>query len=291
MTIIASDLEIFTDTDINFHNAPLTNIRSATGDTAIFSVYLNVPSAGDSTWITVITDTTKAKYINLNDANYNYIRSRTPLIIQNNYTTTFEDSTTDVKLAILSTRINSYYKHYSGSGTSEDSVFTTKGWVLENSGSGAPADSNYVKVFTDGLQSRSTNNIDVNDDNLLNVNEIDADTATVGKLIAQKIQYIDTARTGASGTTVLNCRDWNFFKITMGGNITLDLKNQRIGDYKILLIQDGTGSRTVSFSSSEWYAQDGLVNVNTTASSKTLISGFYDGTDMIITEVTYLARP
>jgi hypothetical protein len=355
-----------------YSNNPI-NVKGYMDSTEVMDSILSynggVPQ--DSNWVRITADTAKLKYINLNDGNYNYIRSRSSLIIQNNGTTTFEDSLTDIKFSVRQNDLISYKKHYHYSSSYEDSVYATKGWVNANDGggsaqdsvfvrvsvdsikaksngaiafdgnevkgirkatgdtanfttylnivSGGGADSNFVFIQTNAINTRSGQNIAMNDKDLEDVNKMDSDTAVIGKLsattlygnitasdknitginkatgdsasftrmAATKIYWADTTRTG-NGTLVLNCGSWNYFKITMNGNVTLDLKNQKVGDYKILLTQDGTGSRTVAYSSTEWTAQDGLVNVNHVANSKTLISGFYDGAIMIVTSVTFL---
>ena len=91
--------------------------------------------------------------------------------------------------------------------------------------------------------------------------------------------------TATDGTTVTFDGDTgNIFTVTLGGNRTLALSNIDAGQsFIIRLVQDGTGSRTVTwFSTIKW--ADGVEPTLTTTGDKTDVFGFlctsagnYDG--------------
>lgn len=86
---------------------------------------------------------------------------------------------------------------------------------------------------------------------------------------------------GASATI-----DWsngNKQRITLTANTTLTISAPPgVGEYKLRLIQDGTGGRTVAFSgvsSSRWWGSASQPDFNTAANGETLIAFYYDGTN------------
>jgi len=104
------------------------------------------------------------------------------------------------------------------------------------------------------------------------------------------LTFNDSSYTGASSYT-LDLSAYNVHKVALtNATTTLSFANGQTASYIILLTQDATGGRTVSWSGN-WLAPDGTIDVNTAANSKTLITGFFDGTYMIISEVTYLSAP
>jgi len=82
--------------------------------------------------------------------------------------------------------------------------------------------------------------------------------------------------------------DWNLqtqqvAKVTLGGNRTLNAPtNQNAGGfYSLLIIQDGTGSRTLSFNSTYKFTGATAPTLTTTASAKDLIVFRSDGTNLL----------
>lgn len=80
----------------------------------------------------------------------------------------------------------------------------------------------------------------------------DAQTFTGKKTFGPTVQTITTASDGA--TVTFNLASGNIHQVTLGGNRTLALSNATVGQVFIVrLIQDGTGSRTVTwFSTINW---------------------------------------
>lgn len=72
-------------------------------------------------------------------------------------------------------------------------------------------------------------------------------------------------------------------KITLTANTTLTISAPPgVGDYKLRLIQDATGGRTVTFtglSGSRWWGSATQPAFNTAANGETLIALYYDGTN------------
>ena len=77
-----------------------------------------------------------------------------------------------------------------------------------------------------------------------------------------------------AATVTFNLETSHVFTVTLGGNRTLALSNATVGEaFVILLKQDGTGGRTVTwFSGISWAS--GVTPVLTTTASKTDIFGF-----------------
>lgn len=77
-------------------------------------------------------------------------------------------------------------------------------------------------------------------------------------------------------------------KITLTGNATLTVSftSAPVGNYVLRLIQDGTGSRTVTWSglsATRWLGATSAPAINSTASSETIVSIYYDGTNAVQT--------
>jgi len=93
-------------------------------------------------------------------------------------------------------------------------------------------------------------------------------------------QYVSTkfALTD-SGTIALDWNNSNVQSVTLGGNRTFTFANPLTGGrYLIVLKQDGTGSRTVTWPTIKW--RGGTAPTLTTTANKTdLITIVYDGTD------------
>lgn len=69
--------------------------------------------------------------------------------------------------------------------------------------------------------------------------------------------------------------------LTLGANITLNLSFPGVGNYQILLTQDATGNRTVSWGGVTRYVGSASAPaINTAANSSTVISIYFDGTNV-----------
>ena len=108
------------------------------------------------------------------------------------------------------------------------------------------------------------------------------ETFTGAKTLAKTIQTITAATDGS--TVTFNLSLGNIHTVTLGGNRTLALSNGSTGQVFILrLLQDGTGSRTVTwFSTIKW--PGGVTPTLTPTASKADVFGFvttgsgtYDG--------------
>lgn len=115
----------------------------------------------------------------------------------------------------------------------------------------------------------------------INTPTISQGTLTKSKLI-QPYTDIQTATDGATVTFDLSAGQIQ--QVTLGGNRTLAISNEQAGQVFVLrLIQDGTGSRTVTwFSTIKWAG--GSAPTLTTTAAKTDVLGFictaadtYDG--------------
>jgi hypothetical protein len=86
---------------------------------------------------------------------------------------------------------------------------------------------------------------------------------------------------GNSGTGI--AIDWEngpVQKVTLTGNATLTFTNPVSGGtFTLILVQDGTGGRTVSLTG--WDFGDSTPSYNTAASKKNVVSGLYDGAEYL----------
>lgn len=72
-------------------------------------------------------------------------------------------------------------------------------------------------------------------------------------------------------------------KLTLTGNATITLTFPGVGNYQLILAQDATGSRTVTWSGvSRWVGSATQPAINTAANSETLVSIYYDGTNVYL---------
>jgi hypothetical protein len=116
-----------------------------------------------------------------------------------------------------------------------------------------------------------------------------ADTLTASMISTDSsfdfpVQIYFGEETLTDGTTI----DWNLqtqqvAKVTLGGNRTLNAPtNQNAGGfYSLLIVQDGTGSRTLSFNSTYKFTGATAPTLTTTASAKDLIVFRSDGTNLL----------
>ncbi len=95
-------------------------------------------------------------------------------------------------------------------------------------------------------------------------------------------QYYSSAYTLTDGATIaLNWNNGNFQQVTLGGNRTFTFSNPKAGGrYLIVIKQDATGSRTVTWPTIKWKGGT-TPTLTTTANKKDLITIVYDGTDYL----------
>jgi len=106
------------------------------------------------------------------------------------------------------------------------------------------------------------------------------DVKTSGAITAKKYTSgVADAMNFSTGTNNVDLSLSNIFTINLSGNITLTFSNGTPGTYIIKFIQDGTGSRTVTFPVSNWKWAGGSAPTLTTNANKTdIVSIIYDGT-------------
>jgi hypothetical protein len=70
----------------------------------------------------------------------------------------------------------------------------------------------------------------------------------------------------------------NLFEILLKNNVTLSFKNAEVGAvYAVIFKQDGTGSRTVTFSNKFIFNADDEKTVKADANSVSMLTGTYSG--------------
>lgn len=77
--------------------------------------------------------------------------------------------------------------------------------------------------------------------------------------------------------------------VTLGGNRTLaNATNLKVGTYILNVVQDGTGSRTLTFGRGYFFTGNVKPTLTVTAAARDIISGFSDGTNMYCTWINDL---
>lgn len=86
---------------------------------------------------------------------------------------------------------------------------------------------------------------------------------------------------GNSGTALtINWNNGPIQQVTLTGNCTFSFNNPIAGStYTLILVQDGTGGRTVSLTG--WDFGDNPPVYNTSANRKNVVSGLYDGAEYL----------
>ena len=97
---------------------------------------------------------------------------------------------------------------------------------------------------------------------------------------ASGTQFYSPQYTLTDGATVaVNWDNGNSQKVTLGGNRTLTFANPQAGaEYVLEIIQDGTGSRTVTWPTITWVGGDVEPTLDTAAGAIDIIHLTYDGT-------------
>lgn len=112
-------------------------------------------------------------------------------------------------------------------------------------------------------------------------------------LMAKEIGFDAEYNNGNSGTSkAINWRNGNKQKITMTGNCTLTFAAPTIGvgHFQLKVIQDGTGSRTITWPTIKW-AYGVAPTLSTAASSIDIITLYYDGSAWYGSYATGFATP
>ena len=91
---------------------------------------------------------------------------------------------------------------------------------------------------------------------------------------------IKDEQVGADGATItFNLTNGAIHSVTLGGNRTLAVSNPTAGQsFMVILKQDGTGSRTVTWWSGIKWIEATVPTLTTTLSRADIFAFFYDGT-------------
>lgn len=97
---------------------------------------------------------------------------------------------------------------------------------------------------------------------------------------ADVVKFAGQVNAGNSGTAVtVDFVAGQKQALTLTGNATVTLAFPGVGNYQLLLAQDATGSRTVTWSGVSRYVGSATAPaINTAANSSTMVSLYYDGT-------------
>ena len=216
----------------------------------------------------------------------------------NQVSTTFPDSTytsaNKPSVETLKTDIAAIETAHNASDTAgvkkTDTDVSANDWVLDEDAMGSDSDQKLptqqsVKAYTDTHIADTTTHGATGDI----VGTTDTQTLSAKTLTKPTINGStpgNTAYTPAgAATATLDCSDANRHVITMpAGNITIALSNIATGQAIVVeIIQDGTGSRTVTWFSTIKWAGGSAPTLTTTASKKDSFgfictgSGTYDG--------------
>jgi hypothetical protein len=155
-----------------------------------------------------------------------------------------------------------------GSTGSAGSLNAASGFILTPVGSPITTSTNEVGFYVDStdnlFKTRDVNNGTVR--TLASLNRVQAFTQT---------QYATPViNNSATGTVTLDGSASNVFILTLTGNLTLTMNNIQVGaTYIIYLIQDETGSRTITLDAIFKRLTGDTTTVNTTANKVNMLTG------------------
>jgi hypothetical protein len=155
-----------------------------------------------------------------------------------------------------------------GSTGSAGSLNAASGFILTPVGSPITTSTNEVGFYVDStdnlFKTRDVNNGTVR--TLASLNRVQAFTQT---------QYATPViNNSATGTVTLDGSASNVFILTLTGNLTLTMNNIQVGaTYIIYLIQDATGSRTITLNAIFKRLTGDTTTVNTTANKVNMLTG------------------
>jgi len=116
----------------------------------------------------------------------------------------------------------------------------------------------------------------------LNLKADAASSVLTGTTTATVVKFSSQYAAGNSGTAVtVNFANGQKQALTLTGNATVTLSFPGVSNYLLVLTQDATGSRTVTWSGVTRYVGSATAPaINTAASSSTIMSFYYDGTNV-----------
>jgi hypothetical protein len=104
------------------------------------------------------------------------------------------------------------------------------------------------------------------------------------------VNHYPVVNASVSGTYTVDMSASNVFNLTLTGNTTLDYSNQSEGSYMLLINQDGTGGRSLSFTSGGKFIGATAVSIGTASNAKSVIQLTHIGTQSIVTYQTNLVN-
>ena len=108
--------------------------------------------------------------------------------------------------------------------------------------------------------------------------QLPASDSLVADTIVFPAQY-DAGSSGAAKT--IDFANGQKQKLLLTGNCTVSLSFPGVGAFQIILTQDGTGNRSVTWSGVTLYVDSPTApEINTAAGGATLVSVFYDGANV-----------
>lgn len=188
-----------------------------------------------------------------------------------------------------------YRRKIAGAGTTDPSLdttnwspavgdFTGATWngntlAVSKGGTGATTLTGLVKGNGTSAMTAATANTDYLAPNL-------NDTAVTA---AKTITFNAELNKGTSGSSItVTLADAQKQRVTLSANttITISFTAAATGTYQLRLIQDATGSRTVTWSgltSTRWGGSVGTPSINSAANGETVVNIFYNGTNAVQT--------
>lgn len=172
-----------------------------------------------------------------------------------------------------------------GAGTSNLALGTTAGTALAgNTAIQAPLVSGTNIKTVNGNSLLGSGGITVGDVTLTGTQTLTNKTLTSPTLNTPTVNVVKFASqysAGNSGASItLNFSNGQKQSLTLNSNTTITLSFPGVGNYQIILTQDGTGNKTVTWSGVSRYVGSATAPaINVTASSSTVVSLYYDGTN------------
>lgn len=94
--------------------------------------------------------------------------------------------------------------------------------------------------------------------------------------------------TVATTATTIDFTNGQKQRVTLSSNTTISFTFPGVGNYQLIVIQDGTGNRTFTFNGASYFlgkASESALDKNLTANGRTLVSLFWDGSAITLGSV------